>query len=367
MRKYTGSLEVLGWLLAGSLYVTRMSAGAPRAGQPGRFGAAARAPRPRPRVSIGEHFIHIGYHKTASTWLQVCVFPSLAGVRYGDPLLENLVTNLSTASDRAFFAEGFRSVLRQVEGMSLGPLLLSYEGLSGSLWDGTDVGFRNAARLRSLMPGGRIMVVVRRQDEMLRSVHAQYVNEGGTRSLQAFVEGGVEGSRFSLRLLEYDRLVGYYVDLFGRDRVWVVPYEHLRANRDRFLGDLCEFLDAQLTAEISGAWPNQSLSPPSLRLLRAWNRLFRPTRFNPAPSLLALPWASHVRPLMQGRIDPVVRRLFDTDAIKESRWLADIAAEFAGSNERLQSFCAESLAAWGYPLPRATVSAPEAHTAPSSR
>ena len=150
--------------------------------------ASGVSPRRAPRGQAGEHIVHVGYHKTASTWLQVSVFPHLADVRYGDPLLAHFVMNLATAPTRPSSPQGFGSVLRQIETVSGGPLLLSNEGLSGSLWDGDEAGFRNAERLHGLLPAARILIAVRRQDEMLRSIHAQYVNEGGTRPLREFVE-----------------------------------------------------------------------------------------------------------------------------------------------------------------------------------
>jgi hypothetical protein len=316
---------------------------------------ALRAMR-RPSAVEGEHCIHVGYHKTASTWLQRCVFPYLSGVRYGEPLLNDFVTNLATADGRTFFADGFRSVLKQIEGLSSAPLLLSNEGISGSLWDGSETGLRNAARLHRVMPGARIVVVVRRQDEMLRSVHAQYVNEGGTRPLREFLERGVEGCRFSLHHLEYDRLVGRYVELFGRDRVWVVAYEHLLARRDRFLDGLCEFMGAELTADVSRARLNHSLSWPSLWLLRSWNRLFRVSRFNQAPYFGPLPGGRRVRNLMQGRVDPIVRHIIrERTCAADALLLAEIAARFAESNDRLQHFCPQPLAAWGYPMATASM------------
>ena len=311
--------------------------------------------RPRRRLRAGstEHVIHVGYHKTASTWLQVCVFPYVAGFHYGDPLLGNFIVNLASAADHTFFAAGFRSVLRQIEAASGGPLLLSYEGLSGSLWDGYGTGLRNAARLHTIAPCARILLVVRRQDEMLRSVHAQYVNEGGTQALREFVDSpGVEGSRFSLRHLEYDRLATRYVELFGRDRVWVIPYEYLRAQRQVFLEDLCAFLGSGLTANISRAQLNHSLSGPSLWLLRTWNRLFRVSRFNSEPLLRPLPGGRRMRNLMQRRVDPIVRWLApERSTTRDARLLDELAADFAASNQRLQRYCPRSLATWGYRLP----------------
>jgi hypothetical protein len=297
--------------------------------------------------------VHIGYHKTASTWLQLCVFPHLSRVRYGDPILRYLLADLATAPGESFFAAPFERVFRQTQEGAALPVLLSDEGVSGSLWDGYGAGPRNAERLARVLPESRILVLVRRQDDMLRSIHGQYVNEGGTRPLGDFLSGGqIEGSRLSLEHLEYDKLVRLYVDLFGRDRVRVMPYEYLRAQPAKFLHELCAFVGSGLSGRVSARRQNRSLTVPSLWLLRAWNRLFRQSRFNRQPVVRALPGGRRARNLLQRRIDPVLRRLAgNLVSTKEDRTLEAIAARFSASNRRLQQLCAYSLTEWGYPLP----------------
>jgi hypothetical protein len=298
------------------------------------------------------HIAHVGYHKTASTWLQLSVFPHLAGLRFADARLRRLGITIATVARGAFAAEGARRAVSEIASASGERILLSNEGLSGSLWDGDDSGLRSAERLARVLPGARILLLVRRQDEMLRSIHAQYVNEGGTRSLDDFVTGGpVEGSCFRLRHLEYDRLAARYAELFGGDRVRVVPYERLRAEPDAFLAELCEFLGTVLTAEVSRARLNRSLSPLSLRLLRGWNRLFRASRFNPRPVVAALPGGSRVRTLAQRRVDPALWPLTrSVGSRRDASVLRTLAGGFADSNQRLQALCPHSLAEWGYPL-----------------
>ena len=330
------------------------------------FTDAGRPVEPGPHVRLGarpgsaaaRHIVHVGYHKTASTWLQRCVFPRLAGVRYGDPRVRHLLANLANAPNEAFFASELGSVLRQSERLDGEPVLLSDEGISGSLWEGYGTGPRNAERLSRVLPAGRILVLVRRQDHMLRSIHGQYVNEGGTRSLSDFLSGRqIEGSRLSLQHLEYDRLVRRYIELFGRDQVRVMPYEHLRARPVRFLHELCEFLGATPTGRVSATRHNRSLSPPSLWLLRSWNRCFRVSRFNQDPLVRALPGGRRMRNLLQRRVDPIVRNVIGRGISREDdATLAGIAAGFSDSNRRLQQFCAYPLMKWGYPLP--SVSAP---------
>ena len=294
--------------------------------------------------------MHVGYHKTASSWLQDCVFPHVRGLRYADPLVQPLVDALATAPDEEFCEADLR---KRIDQLGTPRLLISHEGLSGSLWDGYGAGPRNARRLHAVLPEADVLIVVRRQDEMLRSIYAQYVNEGGTRVLRDFVAGfDVEGSRFSLRHLEYDRLVSCYVALFGADRVWVAPYEQLRAQPAEFLSDLCDAVGAQLPDVVPSSWPNRSLSRPCLWLLRTWNLMFRASRFNAAPRVRALPGGRRIRRALQGRVDDMVHGVLGNPLqTTDAALLAEAAANFDRSNQRLQRFCRQPLARWGYPLP----------------
>jgi hypothetical protein len=65
-----------------------------------------------------------------------------------------------------------------------------------------------------------------------------------------------------------------------------------------------------------------------------------------------LPGSRRARNIMQQQVDPILRRLgWTTDGGEDGRMLADLASQFARSNERLQQFCAEPLNEWGYALP----------------
>src|SRR5262245_35890942 len=72
--------------------------------------------------------VHVGYHKTASTCLQLDVFPRISGIRYGNPFLALLIDNLSRSRDETFAAPLLRVAIDQMEAAPGGPLLLSSEG-----------------------------------------------------------------------------------------------------------------------------------------------------------------------------------------------------------------------------------------------
>ena len=297
------------------------------------------------------HLVHVGLHKTGSTWLQNDVFPQLPGFTFGnfDPVLSALLGNLMSADDDHFFDVAFAAVVAHYEARET-RLLLSHEGLSGSLFATGATGRRSARRLASVLPDADVLLLIRNQPEMLLAAYAQYVNEGGSASFSRFTTGDVEGPVFELESLEYHRLLEIYVDLFGGERVCVFPYEHLRNEPTAFLDELHRRYGADL-GELSTRRVNVSLSPAGLAVLRTWNRLFRATAFNPSPALRPLPGGRRVRNSLQMHIDPVLRQLVP-EAVTAGRLRSarGICARYAAGNRRVEELTGWDLGALGYPL-----------------
>lgn len=299
----------------------------------------------------GRHLLHVGVHKTGSTWLQQCVFPVTRALLYSDPVVTALVADLLRAHDGDFHAGAFRALVGDFEEHGV-RLLISHEGLSGAVWRGGLSGDRLAQRLADVIPNADVLILVRNQPEMLGALYAQYVNEGGTRSLADFLSGNHQGPSLDQGALEYDRIVSAYRDAFG-DRVWVVPYERVRDDPAGFVDELDKRYDLRLDAP-SMRRVNVSLSPLGLLMLRGWNRLFRESEFSPAPVLAALPGGRRVRKTMQQAVDPALRRLVPNRTMHAAAALARAhAASYEQSNMRLADLCECSLSELGYPLPAA--------------
>lgn len=123
--------------------------------------------------------IHIGLHKTATTYLQYQLFPHLVDVRY--------------IHGNDFFGQWQRQ-----SGAANENLLLSYEGFTGLAWNRAWLsGVSNdfhwidsfAANLKSLklfFPNAILVVFFRKHGDILLSMYKQYVQEGGVLSLTDF-------------------------------------------------------------------------------------------------------------------------------------------------------------------------------------
>jgi hypothetical protein len=276
------------------------------------------------------------------------VFPRLEGVRTSasDPIARELLENLSRADDDAVLEATFRAYLAE----SSAATVFSRESLSGDWPDMWTTSWRNAERIKRLLPDARILAVVRRQEDLLPSLYWLYVRLGGVASFADFVADRAEGWRFDPRHLEFDRLLGRYVELFGRDDVLVLPYELLRTDPRRFLEDLCAFCGADgIDGDpLARQGVNSALSGTGTRMLRAWNGAFVASRMNPVPRFGARSGAGRAAALL-GRADRVLRLVPAPDGHEEA--IAPLMPAYAESNARLQDLCAYDLAGLGYAVP----------------
>lgn len=294
---------------------------------------------------MSEHLLHIGYHKTATTWLQQEAFLRLADLHLArrDPLIKMALDELMF--DPNFDAESFK---QRVEGRSteIGkPLIISHEGLSGRVWEASYNQEMIRNRLAEVFPTGKVLMVIRSQTSMLPSLYAQYVNSGGTYPYRVLMAGrSIPGWEFDPAHLEYDRLVADYRSSFGTDRVLVLPYEWLGPDSEAFLRKIAAFVGSWLSADRGADTRNPSPTTWGIAVLRSWNRLFRESRFN--RPMLHLRGGDKVRWLAQTH--PALRRGKTPVEAYRPQTLAYVE-RYRDSNRRLADLCEFDLAMLGYP------------------
>ena len=298
--------------------------------------------------------LHIGYHKTGTTWLQERIFPDEGtGFAYvGDP--RAVLTAFFHVNPFDFDAETARKRLRprveRAESRGLVPVI-SHERLSGSPYAGGHDGRTSADRLAAVFPQARVFVVLREQRAMILSVYKQYVGFGGAASLGQFLDPPSGVNRipvFRYDFFEYHRLIGYYKRLFGAENVLALPYEVLRSRPGCFLGRLTDFLSLPEIDPPSGR-SNVSQSALSLAVKRRANRLLVRDALNPAPLL--------ERPGINRTLHRACRRLDElapADLLKkhEARWRdfveQQVGDRYAESNALTSELIDVNLKDFGY-------------------
>jgi hypothetical protein len=233
-------------------------------------------------MNATEPLIHIGYHKTATSWLQRQIFASSG-------------SGFAPITDKRLVDEAFVTVnpfrFDEAEARSrLDPLVqaaategrfpvISHERLSGfDLLGAYDAGVI-ADRIYATYPRARILIVIREQRDMMLSMYKQYVKKSGTASV-----GKLWGKRTvqqrrrpgpSLDVYEYHHLIGYYQRLFGNDRVLVLPFELLLSEPLAFVSRICAFVGVARPGEVPAARANVGIPGITVPLLRATNTILR--------------------------------------------------------------------------------------------
>ena len=236
--------------------------------------------------------IHTGYHKTGSTWFQQVLLAAgetgftlpWTRAQVNDELVLPKQLLFEPASAAKFFEKGLAEA-----GSAARIPVISNERLSGNPHSGGWDAKLIADRLFQVFPEAHVLMVIREQRSVIRSMYFQYVREGGPASLRHYLESPKAGKYrvplFDLDFYAYHRLIEYYRDLFGREGVLVLPYELLRENPDETTRLVCDFAGATVPTQLPKAHRNPSLTAFSVALMRHLNRLFVRDSLNPAAPL----------------------------------------------------------------------------------
>lgn len=199
--------------------------------------------------------VHIGYHKTGTSWFQKRVYPRLTShyVVNQRAIRETLMSRDAFDFDPAA-ARAALELDRPDQ-----PAILCEEDLSGVLHQGlasTYIAKEMAHRLHAMLPEAHILIFVRAQRTAALSWYHQYVREGGTASLRRYLlpqQHRFLGKGrpfkipcFNFAELDYRGLIETYDALYGRENVTVLPYEALVHDRAGVLHTIGALVDTEL-------------------------------------------------------------------------------------------------------------------------
>lgn len=236
--------------------------------------------------------VHIGYHKTGTTFLQKEVFkhPDLPF-----NLIERRQVQREIIRKNMFFfdADQIRSsFISKFKSNCIN--VISDEDLLGSPHSGGYNSYDNFLKIKALFPEAKVLIGIREQSDIILSSYKQYVKTIGTLSLKKYLTPFKRRcfiAEFDLQLFCYDQIISTYMDGFGKNNVLVLPFELLKLNPQSYFTQLFHFLDVDCN-EINKIdfqkHPNTSNLNLTLEAKRLYNILFTKTRENPH-GLLSLP------------------------------------------------------------------------------
>lgn len=177
--------------------------------------------------------VHVGLHRTASTWLQIRYFPAVGSVfnnfraPWADPLINPLVKG-------GTIPEVPPNCIISAERLSGHPL--------GGWHDADDI----ADRIQRTMPDARLLVGYRDPDGLARSIHEMLIAHGETRTLEDLLTPDWWRPHMDLSKVSLSALRERYKSRF--DEVLFLPLERLKLEPTRYIGELSDFLGVSTPA-----------------------------------------------------------------------------------------------------------------------
>ena len=307
-------------------------------------------------LSDVECVIHIGLPRTGTTWLQNHLFARDVGLFWTlEEMKKDSTWRIVRVNGLSFDPEPVRAYYRTVvDGMPNGRRpAISNERLSGVALSGGYDSREIADRLKSVFPRARIIMGIREQVDMIRSIYNNYLIAGGMRTLEKYLEPPLLAYRlphFQYDFLAYDKLAAYYRSLFGDDRVLLLPVELFAADPADYLRRILEFCSIEADREFPcSAREKTSISPALYPLLRRINPF---TKEDPANGYSCLA-VNRTRPY-------VLRAVRSTDARLPDAWRRRakeklvariqerVGDRYAECNQRLQAMTPIDLSRLSY-------------------
>lgn len=221
-------------------------------------------------MDTGENLlIHIGYHKTGSTWLQKNLFDRSDRGFYPLALKDAPEPNYAKDVGRKFVYDEqwkymssyqFDAVLPELkatltQGVNWKPEgipVISNERLVGGLYNAGFDGKEVAERIHQIYPKAKILIVIREQVSMVLSTYYQLLKMGGTISLEQFLDQNYDSRspNFSFYHFQYHHLLAHYQKLFGPDQVLILPYELFVQDAAAYLQRIGEFCGVEMPEDL---------------------------------------------------------------------------------------------------------------------
>ena len=268
--------------------------------------------------------VHVGLHKTATTFLQQSFFPALQGATFVHAThvlppqptpIHRFVVELLFRNPATLDVDAHREAIGAFVEAQPGVTIVSSEALFGWPFE-NHVNFRpNAELLAEVLPGAKIWLVLRRQDSWLESAYSQVLKQGLSTSPEAFTnyrDGSFgdfnwniyNGPNLDVRDLDWRPYVRHYQRRFSAG-VLVQPYEAFSDDPTAFLARFCDFAGVPTFVPEKQGRVNVAYSPVSAMTARVINAI--PLTLKRRLKALVPP-SAHPAAVLNRTIDPLLRR-----------------------------------------------------------
>ncbi len=293
--------------------------------------------------------IHIGFPKTATTWLQKHFFPKVQNFEYFLPRVTNAeiigVDPMDPLYDPSKWEKKDNIIISNENFLGIGRI-------SGFI----RIGLAN--RLKEIFPKAHIVLFIRNQIDLIASEYSWSVkNSGCTFSPEKFFHfknpHWHNTFEYKPHHLMFDRVINLYKELFGNDYVHVFLYEDLKENPKEFIRHFSENMGFEVNLESIDFNPvNTKLRKGLLPIIRFLN-IFTKPKILFRHHFISLPFlGNHIPKIAEGLNNcHIFGKKQDSATILGTNLTNELSCFFKESNQRLISeYGLSDIKNYNYPL-----------------
>ena len=195
--------------------------------------------------------IHLGIHKTASTFFQKKIFNNLNGYLYFNRNSLQKFKDYILYTDEFYFDKEiafdfFSSAIDRREEN----IIISDEDFYGLPFSGGTNRKRNLDRLLETFKGKmdvKFIIFFREQDSLLNSLYLQYIKTGGTASPKSFMNSIKPPVFIQTSYFKYDKYIQYISNRIGEKSICYLFYEDFKVNKNSVISEIELFLETSST------------------------------------------------------------------------------------------------------------------------
>lgn len=296
--------------------------------------------------------IHIGYPKSASTWLKKNFFPLSSQFQQVeenvvvDHIIRPYTFTFNSAQQKAFFDKNYEDNIIISESMLSGSLVMT--GNNGVYTK------EICSRLKAIFPDAQIIIFIRNQPDIIASSYLEYIKKGGSYNINRYLWRTINiPLEFRFEFFEYDLIIDHYYKSFGESNVHVFCYEHFAEDPANFVTKLINKFNLGISMEhVDLTTKNFALQQNLYPIIRFLNHFTRKGVFLKR-YIVDLPYPRNFSNRLYSKLNDL--KIFggkpDTGKILGSRNLSILNQYYKKSNQKLTSMLKPiNLKELGYPL-----------------
>ena len=199
--------------------------------------------------------------KCASTFLQKEIFPHLNDIYYLNlnEKANSIITEMVFANHLTFNLEKCKEQLHNIiDEIPENKILISHEGFFGHLMYNFIDSYSSGKILKEIFPEAKILLIVRKQDDLLESAFTYALMLGYRNSCNTFLNYDKNNKKFlnyryqmtaplniDVKILNLLRYADYYSELFGQKNLNILPFEMIKEDKESFVKKVLDVLSSK--------------------------------------------------------------------------------------------------------------------------